>query len=184
MEHFPKACVVFADFSEPMLEAVRERTLQQERAEVLKADFSTPGWIESVGDGRTFDVVVSGFAIHHQPNRRKRALYAEIFGILQAPGIFLNLEHVEPATRAVETVFEEFFVDHLCSFHAASGSVKTRAEIEAASYSRPDKKENILTPVDRQCRWLREIGFEDVDCYFKIFELALFGGRKVSTRCS
>jgi len=27
-------------------------------------------------------------------------------------------------------------------------------------------------------RWLQEIGFADVDCYFKIFELALFGGRK------
>ena len=26
--------------------------------------------------------------------------------------------------------------------------------------------------------WLRQIGFQDVDCYFKAFELALFGGRK------
>ena len=38
--------------------------------------------------------------------------------------------------------------------------------------------DNILAPVGDQCDWLREIGFEDVDCYFKIFELAVFGGRK------
>jgi hypothetical protein len=25
---------------------------------------------------------------------------------------------------------------------------------------------------------LRDIGFVDVDCYFKVFELAVFGGRK------
>ncbi|SPE57295.1 hypothetical protein SBV1_270094 [Verrucomicrobia bacterium] len=33
-----------------------------------------------------------------------------------------------------------------------------------------------------QCQWLREIGFENVDCYFKVFELALFGGTKRSSR--
>ena len=37
---------------------------------------------------------------------------------------------------------------------------------------------NILAPVELQCEWLRRIGFEDVDCYFKIFELAVFGGRR------
>ena len=45
-------------------------------------------------------------------------------------------------------------------------------------YNRPDKKENLLAPVEAQCEELRRIGFEDVDCFFKLFELALFGGRK------
>jgi hypothetical protein len=35
-----------------------------------------------------------------------------------------------------------------------------------------------LALVDVQCGWLREIGFQDVDCFFKVFELALLGGRK------
>jgi hypothetical protein len=30
--------------------------------------------------------------------------------------------------------------------------------------------------VEVQCQWLRQIGFGHVDCYLKIFELALFGG--------
>jgi hypothetical protein len=29
-----------------------------------------------------------------------------------------------------------------------------------------------------QCRWPQEIGFEDVDCFLKVFQLALFGGKK------
>jgi hypothetical protein len=32
--------------------------------------------------------------------------------------------------------------------------------------------------VEEQCRWLKEIGFVEVDCWFKVLELALFGGRK------
>lgn len=43
---------------------------------------------------------------------------------------------------------------------------------------RRDKEANILAPVELQCEWLREIGFEDVDCYFKVFEFAVFGGRR------
>ena len=47
-------------------------------------------------------------------------------------------------------------------------------------YNRADKKENLLTPVNTQCQWLRDIGFQDVDCFLKVFELALFGGRKTA----
>jgi len=43
---------------------------------------------------------------------------------------------------------------------------------------RPDRAANILVPVEEQCRWLREIGFRDVDCFWKYFELAIFGGIK------
>jgi tRNA (cmo5U34)-methyltransferase len=30
--------------------------------------------------------------------------------------------------------------------------------------------------VEDQCRWLRDIGFAEVDCFWKYFELAVFGG--------
>ena len=40
---------------------------------------------------------------------------------------------------------------------------------------RPEaEKENIPAPVETQCQWLRDIGFQEVDCFFKTFELALF----------
>ena len=44
--------------------------------------------------------------------------------------------------------------------------------------NRPDKDANILLSVNTQCDWLREIGYEEVDCYFRIYELAVFGGRR------
>jgi len=36
--------------------------------------------------------------------------------------------------------------------------------------------------VESQLDWLRELGFADVDCFFKAFELAVFGGRKPEQR--
>jgi tRNA (cmo5U34)-methyltransferase len=34
--------------------------------------------------------------------------------------------------------------------------------------------------VDAQCAWLRDVGFVDVDCFFKAWRFAVFGGWRVS----
>jgi hypothetical protein len=88
------------------------------------------------------------------------------------------LEHVASSTAAGEKLFDEFFIDRLQEYHARADSSTSRDAIAETYYTRPDKKENLLAPVEEQCQWLRQLGFRDVDCFFKIFELALFGGRK------
>ena len=180
LESFPEPHVWFMDFSDTMLQAVGEQVGTNSRATILKADFSLPDWVKSVVEHAPYDLILSGFSIHHQTDQRKRELYGEVFRLLSPGGLFLNLEHVTSATPNIETLFDDFFVDHLVRFHHGSGSKQTRAEIEETYYSRPDKKENILASVESQCQWLKDIGFKDVDCFFKVFELALFGGRKKS----
>ncbi len=53
-----------------------------------------------------------------------------------------------------------------------------RIRATAIANHRPNKVDNILAPVEVQCQWLRESDFVDVDCFFKVFQLALFGGKK------
>ncbi len=176
---FPAAQGVFADFSKPMLEAARCATGHLANATVVEADFSTSDWLAALDSHGPFDIIVSGFAIHHQPDTRKQDIYREIFHALAPGGLFLNLEHVASLTPAGAHLFDEFFVDHLHQFHRQSKPDIAREEVAAIYYRRPDKQENILAPVEDQCQWLRQTGFADVDCFFKTFELALFGGRKV-----
>jgi tRNA (cmo5U34)-methyltransferase len=181
MNLFPKTRAVFADFSDPMLDAAKKLLNHSQRASIIKADFSSSIWLKNVSPHQPIDVAVSGFAIHHQPDQRKQELYKEVFDLLMPGGVFLNLEHVASPTPDVQRLFDGFFVDHLYRFHQSSKPRKTREEIAKDYYHRPDKDENILASVDIQCQWLKKIGFADVDCFFKIFELALFGGRKTST---
>jgi len=180
LEKFPSAHVTFVDFSEPMLDVAHEYLGETSRATVVKADFSNTKWRDSFLSVQSFQMVVSGFAIHHQPDNRKKSLYAEIYDLLSPSGIFLNLEHVASVTPAGEKLFDEFFIDQLYDYHMTPDSQKSRQDLADSYYNRPDKKENILAPVEKQCKWLRKIGFQDVDCFFKTFELALFGGRKAA----
>lgn len=64
------------------------------------------------------------------------------------------------------------------AYHKQIGDEKTKQEITEIYYDPEHKVLNKLESVEKQCSWLREIGFSDVDCYMKIFELALFGGIK------
>ena len=167
---------VFADFSPPMLDAARARLDDYEGAHFTLFDYANPGWAEAVGRPGAFDAIVSGFSIHHQPDEHKRTIYRDIYRLLAPGGIFLNLEHVSSTSRWGEEQFEAYFIDSLHRYHAPRG--KTREEVAADFYHRPDKDANILSPVDEQCLWLRVIGFERVDCFLKVFELAIFGGIK------
>jgi len=163
-----------------MLDAARKQIGHNVQTTIVTADFSSKSWVESIGNLGPIDVVVSGFAIHHQPDQRKKELYAEVFHLLAEGGVFLDMEHVASTTPHVESLFDNYFIDHLHQFHQGTEATKTRDEIAQDFYNRPDKVENILAAVPDQCEWLRNIGFTDVDCFFKVFELALFGGRKAS----
>ena len=143
----PGVEAVGVDFSEPMLTAARERF--EGHAWFVEHDLAEP--LPELG---SFDAVVSGFAIHHLPDERKRALYRELFELLDPGGVFLNLEHVASATPVLN------------------------AEFLAALDMEEDDPSNQLVMVETQAEWLRAIGFIDVDCLWKWREMALLHGRK------
>lgn len=176
LHHYPEAQVTAIDFSAPMLEQAQQR-LQPfgERVRLLQADLYTPDWRADLG---RFDAVFSGYCIHHLPDDRKRSLYREIYEQLAIGGCFVNIEHVASASTWGESLFNESLVDALYEWHQSQGGSDSREVVAKRFVYRDDKDANILAPVETQCAWLREIGFERVDCYFKWFELAVFGGVK------
>lgn len=179
LDQYPTAYGVFVDFSEPMLTAAGRRLVDyDERLTILDADYGQAAWLSAVADEAPFDVIVSGFSIHHQPHGRKRSLYAELFDLLAPGGIFINVEHVASRSKWGEMLFEEAFIDALVDYHKQIGDEQSRAQISNDMHNRPDKDANILAPVESQCEWLRDIGFIHVDCYLKYLELAVFAGIK------
>uniref|UniRef100_A0ACD5GQQ3 Class I SAM-dependent methyltransferase n=1 Tax=Desertifilum tharense IPPAS B-1220 TaxID=1781255 RepID=A0ACD5GQQ3_9CYAN len=171
---YPQAIVTAIDFSEPMLEQARQRLRSQSvHVEFRQADLHDSQWCEGL---EPFDAVISGYCIHHLPDTRKRQLYSEIYQLIKPKGCFLNIEHVASSSPWVESLFNELLVDSLYQWHQDQGKTASKVEVAERFVYRDDKIANILAPVEVQCQWLREIGFQEVDCYFKVFELAVFGG--------
>jgi ubiquinone/menaquinone biosynthesis C-methylase UbiE len=180
MEAHPGSTCVLVDFSEPMLRAAETHLGdKRDRCRVVRADLSTPEWLEALPSGERYDAVVSRLCIHHLPDERKRRLYGEAFALLDPGGLFLNWEHVSAGGLA-EGMFEEYFVQRLLDAELEREQPRPPEEVRRSYDDAHD--EDILAPAEAQCEWLREVGFEDVEVFFKLPELAIFGGVKQQLR--
>lgn len=172
LDKYPDAQALFIDHSKPMVEQAKEYlAAYKNQSTVIHGDFSES--LLTFAETNSVDCIVSGFAIHHLPHDKKKKLYAEIYTLLKNGGIFINIEHTASATSKLEELYDEQFIHHLAKYNNSSIT-----EVAKDYYSRPDKDDNILERADIQVEWLREIGYQHADCYFKWFELAVFGGVK------
>jgi SAM-dependent methyltransferase len=142
-EH-PEAVALGIDASEPMLARAAERFDGEGLVELRRHDLALP-----LADLGPLDAVVSGLAIHHLEDPRKRELFGEIHSLLAPGGVFANLDLV---TSASSRLHERF-----------------RREIGRVEDDPADR----LADLSEQMGWLREVGFAEVDCHFKWLELAL-----------
>jgi tRNA (cmo5U34)-methyltransferase len=141
--------LVAVDRSEPMLELARDRWADDPRVEVRRWDLDDA--ITGLG---AFDLVVSGFAIHHVDDDRKAALYREIADQLTPGGRFANLEVV------------------------SSASPQEHADFLAAIGRTADDAEDRLAPVEAQLDWMRDAGLVDVVSPWRWRGFALLTGDK------
>lgn len=88
------------------------------------------------------------------------------------------MEHVASQTPLGEALFHDMMIEYLYMRRREKGETVTPEQVRQEFLSRPDRAANICAPVEDQCRWLRDIGFREVDCFWKHFELAIFGGKR------
>ncbi len=140
--------VIAVDRSEPMLAKARERFADDPRVEVRAGDLADP-----LGPLGRFDLIVSGFAIHHLDHPGKQRLFAEVAAQLNPGGTFANLEVV------------------------ASATPELHAEFRRAIGRAADDPEDLLAPVDDQLGWMRDAGLVQVDCLWRWRGFALLAGQ-------
>lgn len=143
----PDVEAIGVDNSAPMLTLARDRFGADDHVTVLEHDLANE--IPSLG---VFDVITSGFAIHHLSHDRKRSLFREVSERLRPGGVFANLEVVACATPELHEEFNR-------------------------RIGRPGgDPEDILAGVDEQLEWMRAAGLHHVDCNWRWRGFALLVG--------
>src|SRR5947207_9472660 len=92
LKAFPKGRVTLQDYSQPMLDAARQRLAgKAAQLRYATADLTDPAWPRAVGG--PFDLAVSAIALHNLRDLSKIfACYRAIHDLLQPAGCFLNYD--------------------------------------------------------------------------------------------
>ncbi|MBC7527467.1 MAG: class I SAM-dependent methyltransferase [Chthonomonadaceae bacterium] len=179
LRHWTGANGVALDGSPTMLELALERLsiFHPSAVSFISEDINLPKWKDAL-PVLQFDAIVSGFCIHHLEDERKKALYAEIYDLLAPGGVFINIEHVASVTPHGEELFSRAYVRNIVRRKIERGEEGIFEDELTHFVNRLDASANRLTSVETQLQWLCTLGYTDVDCYWKHYELAVFAGYK------
>jgi tRNA (cmo5U34)-methyltransferase len=172
------ATAVCLDASEAMLKLGKERARDlKDRISFVQGSLESSDWLKSV-DG-TFDAIISSRALHHfTENQRRRHIFREAFDLVRAGGCFLNADNVRATTKSLNDRYRRARDGYLDRFVRESTGGKTNlAEVRAASPSTYHGPHN-NGYLEEEHAWLKEAGFEDVDCFWKFTTTVVYGGFK------
>ena len=164
-DRLPTARLHLLDASAEMLQQASHRLSGREfqvSVQPLNSDLPAGPW----------HAIVSALAIHHLDDAAKRQLYTRIFSALTPGGLFINAEQISGGSSRLQTLFEAVHLDRARSL--GSSDAEIAGAIQRMSV------DQCSTTNDQIC-WLKEIGFDDVDCFYRSFRFAVFGGWRPST---
>lgn len=174
LDRFPEVTVTCLDGSPVLLERARETLAPYgERVSFVESDFDED-WCERVGDA--YDVVMSIQSIHHLETAAKARVYARCFEVLRPGGLLVVQERV---------AFDARLWPHVVAlWQARRGAEGLEPLVLAAGmdYEQWIAAEraggDLPETLDLQLAWLRETGFEPVDCFARLADRVVFGGLK------
>lgn len=161
---YPMGDFTLLDLSEEMLNIARTRfedlpNFNYVVADYLKHDLEGP-----------FDIVVSSLSIHHLENNHKRILYEKVYHHLNSGGMFINADQVKGPYPANEKEYYRNWLDKI-----DMGSLSESEKNIIFDRMKLDKP----APLADNFKWLEEIGFTDVDAYYKYYNFVVIYGKRI-----
>lgn len=181
LERFPNSSVHGLDGSPEMLRAAQSRLVRYgSRFTSQSFDLAASEWrvaLEGV------DAVVSSLAIHHLDDQQKQTLFADVYRMLRAGGVFVVadlMRMAHPLGAAVAAhAWDEAVRQRSLALDGSTAAFELfeRERWNMYRYFDPDDIDKPSRLFD-QLLWLSQAGFVDVDVYWLNAGHAIFGGRK------
>lgn len=179
LDEYPQAHALLLQSTNSQIEAARMQLGPREgRASFQVARFQNAAWVESARGEGPFDLITSGVETPLLPLERQQAFFREAYGLLNPGGLFLSVEHVASATRWTQSPWDDRMIEAIFGEVLNKDRTRPRTEVAWEYYQNLAREGQKIAPLEVQCDWLRTIGFESVECFLKVAELAVFGGLK------
>ena len=166
-EAFPNARITLLDISSEMLAKAKERFTAQEG----RIHYHTLDYIHEAMPGR-YDVVVSALSLHHSPPDDLRAVFQKIYTALKTGGCFINADQALGTTPALEDQYHQTWLRQIRQLGCTEHEVALALE---------RMKADRTSTLDDQLTWLKAVGFEQVDCWYKHYRFVVYAGHKLKT---
>ena len=163
LNKFPKAELTLLDISDKMLGVARRRF-----SGLKNIDYVVSDYVESGIDGE-YDLIISSLSIHHLEDKNKMRLFKDIYDSLNPGALFVNADQCLPESEEYAGIFDDYWSGYVES------SGFTSEEIEGFHQRRKLDKEVKLTD---QISWIRNAGFEIVECIYKYIQFCVIVARK------
>jgi len=163
------------DASEDMLNKAQEKLFGFENLCFIRATFKDLLHDRDIKLPR-FNLIVSSFAIHHLTMDEKKSLFNYIYLHLEDGGYFLNMDVVLSPTKSLENWYLTLWKEWIYEQQTKLKSKGDYTDI-IRRYIEPSHYRNIDTLAD-QLKALTDIGFRDVDCFYRYGIFSFYGGKK------
>ncbi len=161
---FPNAEFTLLDLAVEMLEKAKSRFRRMGKSpKIVIGDYVEADL------GTSYDLVISSLSLHHLSDPDKERLDQRIYDALIPGGMFVNADQVKGKSPFLEQCYQQHWLSSVCSLGISDEELK--AAKKRMEYDR-------MATLDVQLSWLEGVGFQDVDCWYKNFSFAVFGGHR------
>src|SRR5512142_3359075 len=113
-------------------------------------------------------------AVHHLDLKGKGDLFGWIYSHLRDGGYFLNIDVVLAPNDDLDAWYMALWREWIAEKKASAGITGDLYDDTMRRYR--DNRDNKPDTLEAQFEALREIGFKDVDCYYKYGIFTIYGG--------
>ncbi len=162
------------DGSDDMLQKAKERL-----KDFSHMTFRTISFQEILRNGQLdnmYDFIVSSQAIHHVSRDDKKQLYDIMYSHIHPGGFFMNIDVTIAPSHPLEQWYMKLWQEWMDNEKNSLGIEGDPFQDVISRYK--EAQENRPDTIEGQLNVLRDIGFRNVDCYYKYGIFAVFGGMK------
>lgn len=178
IETFPNSTIVALDAAEKMIDKAKLR-LKDHLGQITFRTATFQELSNKKIELSGIDTVVSAFALHHLLRGEKLKLFQYVHSILKPNGWFINCDIFNAKDPAIEALFRSLLYKGTQERTLKLKHEEKTLDYIETEYTTKEKRDgdNPLS-ITEEIQLLAEAGFRMVDCFWKEYREAVYGGTK------